>query len=287
MDSNEPSHDSHDRETAREVPSIRLKSGSEMPRFGLGTWQLEGQTAFDVVSGALDTGIRHIDTAQMYGNETEVGRAMTQSDVDRDDVFITTKVGNDDHEPEALVASVEASLQRLQTDRVDLLLIHWPVEFDRIGASLSTMAQLQSDGLVGHLGVSNFTRAQLDQTVDMAPLEVLQCECHPFLQQVDLRSWCTEHDWAFTAYSPLARGEVFGNDVLDEIADSHDVSSGTIALAWLLAQPKVVVIPKTTDLDHLRENRSALDVELDQPEMDRISTLEQGRRLVDPDFAPW
>ncbi|MGB3734125.1 MAG: aldo/keto reductase [Ilumatobacter sp.] len=273
--------------TIDDQPTVRLPSGATIPAFGLGTWELEADEVSEIVGAALDLGVRHVDTAQMYGNEADVGRAIAASDVERSEVFLTTKVANDRHGPDELRASVEESLEKLRTDHVDLLLIHWPVDFDRMDETLAALASVHEDGLASHLGVSNFTREQLDRSVDLAPLEVLQCECHPFLQQVDLRAWCADHGWGFTAYSPLARGEVFHSDVLDDIAAEKDVSSGAVALAWLLAQPQVVTIPKTTDAEHLEENCSALTIELDQLELDRISGLEEGRRLVDPDFAPW
>lgn len=268
-------------------PHVVLPSGRPMPALGLGTWQLEGEALGNVVDAALELGFRHIDTAQMYGNESEIGAALEAASIPRDEIFLTTKVDNDHHEPAALVASVEASLERLQTDHVDLLLIHWPVEFERVGATLSALAQVQAGGLAHHIGVSNFTVEQLDQVADLAPLEVLQCECHPYFQQTQLRSWCAERGWAFTAYSPLGRGDVTTDDVLDDIAAAHDVSPASVALAWLIAQDQVTTIPKTSDVEHLQDNWSALSLELDPLELDRISALDEGRRLVDPDVAPW
>lgn len=277
------------RDAARfgDQPVVELRSGLTIPALGIGTWRLDDDTAERIVTDALDLGVRHVDTAQMYGNESGVGRAIAASGVDRGDMFLTTKIDNDNHEPDALVESVERSLECLGTDHVDLLLVHWPVHFDRMGATLSTLAQVQASGLADHLGVSNFTTEQLDQVHELAPLEVLQCECHPFLQQTELRSWCVEHGWSFTAYSPLAQGEVMNDQALRDIAADHDVSASTIALAWLLAQPHVNTIPRTTSGEHLRDNWAALNVELDQRELDRISVLDEARRLVSPDFAPW
>ncbi len=263
-----------------------------MPDLGLGTWELDGDTAEKMVRAALDLGVRHIDTAQMYGNEDAVGRAIAASGVDRDDLFVTTKIGNDNHEPDRVAASLRDSLAELQLDHVDLTLVHWPVEFDRMPATLDTLAQAQAAGLTRHLGVSNFTIEQLDQVHHLAPLEVLQVECHPYLQQRELRQWAVDHQWLLTAYSPIAQGDVFDDDVLADIAAAHSederqVSPVQVALAFLRSLDNVVAIPRTSDPDHLAANWASLEVELTADEIARIEALDAGRRLVDPTFAPW
>lgn len=269
-------------------PVLEIASGLRVPRLGLGTWQLEGRTAADSVAEALRLGYRHIDTAQAYGNEDQVAAGIAASGMARDELFITTKIDNDKHRPGDLVTSVDESLARLDTDHVDLLLIHWPVEWDIIGATLSTLAQVHASGKALHIGVSNFTVAQLDQVADLAPLEVLQVECHPFLQQRELRQWCVDHDWVFTAYSPVARGKVFGNDTLASIGAAHGVGEGAVALAWLVGQTNVVAIPRSSKPDHLAKNWSTLELELSDDERRRIDALDSGDRLVDPgDIAPW
>ncbi len=268
-------------------PTVSLPSGLAIPKLGFGTWQLEGDDARRMVSAALDAGYRHIDTAQMYGNEGEVGRALNDSGIARSEVFVTTKVGNDRHEPHDLVASVEESLESLDTDHVDLLLLHWPTHWDRVAATLSTMAQVQASGLARHIGVSNFTLDQLRDVSEFAPIEVLQVECHPYLPQQALRDWCVEHDWAFTAYSPIARGEVIGDDTIAAIADAHGADAAAITVAWLLSKPQVTAIPKTANEKHLESNLAALAIELTDDEIARIDELDEGRRLVDPESAPW
>jgi 2,5-diketo-D-gluconate reductase B len=149
------------------------------------------------------------------------------------------------------------------------------------------MAQVQASGLAHHLGVSNFTLDQLREVSDFAPIEVLQVECHPYLQQRELRSWCVEHGWAFTAYSPIARGDVLDDDVIGAIADDHDTDPAAVTIAWLLSKPQVTAIPKTTSEDHLASTLAALDIELTDDEIARLDALDEGRRLVDPDSAPW
>lgn len=267
-------------------PTVLLPSGLAIPKLGFGTWQLESDTTRRMVGAALEAGFRHIDTAQMYGNEGEIGRALNDSSVDRSDVFVTTKVGNDRHEPHDLVASVEESLELLGTDHVDLLLLHWPTHWNRVASTLSTMAQVQASGLARHIGVSNFTLDQLREVSDFAPIEVLQVECHPSLQQLALRTWCVDHGWAFTAYSPIARGEVLDDDTIAGIAEVHGVDPAAIALAWLLSKPQVTAIPKTTSEQHLQANLAALAIELTDDEIAHIDLLDENRRMVDPDSAP-
>jgi len=267
-------------------PVVHSAAGATMPALGLGTWRLDDQETERVTRQALDIGYRHIDTAQMYDNEAGVGRGVSAAGVDRSDVFITTKIANDCHEPEELVASVERSLEALDTDHLDLLLIHWPTDYDRIGATAAAMANVHAGGLTRHIGLSNFTIEQLDEVEHMAPFEVLQVECHPFLQQTELRRWCDERGWIFTAYSPIARGDVLHDDTIRDIAAAHRTEPTSVALAWLLAHG-VAAIPKSGDADHLAANWGARSVQLTDDDLARIDDLDEGRRLIDPDSAPW
>jgi diketogulonate reductase-like aldo/keto reductase len=262
-------------------------TGISLPRLGFGTWQLDDPTAHRMVAEALDAGIRHVDTAQMYGNEGAVGAAIAESDVAADEVFVTTKIDNDCHDPADLRTSLEASLDRLGLDEVDLTLVHWPVDWDRMDATIDALGQSHADGLTRHIGVSNFTVEQLDAVADRAPLSNLQVECHPFHTQDQLRTWCRDRDWAFTAYSPLAQGDVLDDPTLVEIGRAHGAGPVEVAIAWLLHLPGVVAIPRTADPAHLRDNWGAKDITLDESEIARITALDQGRRTVDPGFAPW
>ncbi len=275
--------------TFGDQPMIRTDRGLVVPKLGLGTWQLDEAAAASMVSEALRMGYRHIDTAQMYGNERGVGRGLAESGVDRSEIFLTTKMDNDHHAPDDLVRSVEASLKALGTDHVDLLLLHWPVGWDVIGATLATMAQVQASGLAHHIGVSNFTIDQLEVARNHAPLEVLQVECHPFFQQDDLRTWCVDHDWIFVAYSPIAQGKVLEEPELMTIADELGDGFTAIetALAWLLSLDRVGAIPRTTNVEHLRSNFRALDIQLSAQQEARIRRLDRGERIVDPPHAPW
>lgn len=273
--------------TFGDQPVVETAKWLRVPALGFGTWQLDDDEAREMTRLALEIGVRHIDTAQMYENETGVGAGIAEAGIDRADVFLTTKIADEHHAPSALVRSVEASLDRLGTDHVDLVLLHWPVRWDRIGATLAAMVSVQAAGLAHRIGVSNFTVEQLDEVVELAPLEVLQVECHPFLQQNELRAWCERHDWVFTAYSPLAQGEVFDHDVLCDIAAAHDTDAAAVALAWLLQLPGVAAIPRTGDPDHLRANWAARDLTLTDDEIGRIGEIAEERRLIDPDRAPW
>lgn len=285
-DSEHPLLDAPGKDFGRQ-PIVTTSRGLTMPRAGFGTYELVGGEATSMVEAALELGIRHIDTAQSYGNERAVGKAIGSSAVDRADVFLTTKIDNDNHRPADLITSVEQSLERLQTSHLDLLLVHWPVEWDIIAATLDTLAQVQASGLTNHIGVSNFTVDQLDEVKSFAPLEVLQVECHPFLQQRELRAWCEDNDWIFTAYSPLAQGAVSDDRRLREIADDHETTAAAVSLAWLYHQANVVAIPRTRDPEHLADNWDARNLSLTQSDLSALAELDAGRRLVDPEDAPW
>jgi 2,5-diketo-D-gluconate reductase B len=268
-------------------PVAVLRSGAVMPRLGLGTWQLSPAEAREAVRAALEVGFRHIDTAQMYGNEAAVGAAIEASDVDRDDVFVTTKIANDRHAPGALVASVHDSLEALRIDHVDLLLVHWPVDFDQAAATADVMAQVQASGLTAHIGLSNFTADQLSVIAGFAPFEVLQAERHPFFPQPELVEWCRSHDWVFTAYSPLAQGRVFDDETIAAIAADHGVTPAAVAVAWQLRDEGVAVIPRSAAPGHLRENWAAQTLDLTEGDVEAMDSVRTDERLVDPDFAPW
>jgi 2,5-diketo-D-gluconate reductase B len=268
-------------------PVLALKSGAVMPQLGLGTWQLSPEEAEVAVRAALDVGVRHIDTAQMYGNEAAVGAAIEASAVDRDDVFITTKIANDCHAPGALVASVHDSLDALGTDHVDLLLVHWPVDFEQAAATADVLAQVQAAGLTAHIGLSNFTIDQLSIVAGIAPFEVLQAERHPYFPQPELVEWCRSHDWVFTAYSPLAQGRVFDDETISRIAADHGVTPAAVAIAWQLRDDGVAVIPRSSAPDHVRDNWAAQTLELTGSDLEGLASVRTDERLVDPDFAPW
>lgn len=262
---------------------------AEMPALGLGTWKLEGQTCTDRVDDALAAGYRHIDTAQAYGNHEAVGTGLARSGVEREEVFLTSKLWFDNLHWDQVVATTEASLQQLGTDYLDLLLVHWPNPNVSLEETLGAMLDLRAKGMIRHLGVSNFPPSWVERAVEVAPVVVCdQVEYHPLLSQDHLLATLRERDMALVAYSPLAHGRIPGNETLAEIGRGHDRSAAQVALRWLLQQDAVAAIPKASSREHLEQNFDVFDFVLDEEEMRRIHALaeQRGRRTVDPDFAP-
>ena len=244
-----------------------------VPSLGLGTYRLTGETCVRAVERALSMGYRHIDTAQMYGNEREVGRGIAASAVDRDELFLTTKIWPDDFARERVLRTTRESLERLGTDRVDLLLMHWPSERVPLGETLGAMRELQDEGSVLHVGVSNFSPSLVEDAAEHAEIFCNQVEYHPYRDQDSLLAQAREMDYLLTAYRPLSRGGVGGDATLEEIGETHDKTAAQVALRWLVQQEKVSAIPKATGEDHLKENLDVFDFELSGEEMDRVSAL--------------
>lgn len=261
-------------EPSADYPTVEA-GGATIPRLGFGTWQITGQECADIVESALDVGYRHIDTAQKYDNESMVGEGIAAADIEREDVFLTTKITLKNLLNDNIIDSVHESLDRLDVDYVDLLLIHAPHPRMDIGETLHKMTQLREEGYVEHLGVSNFTRSLLQLAIDAAdaPIVTNQVQYHPYWDQSDLQAFCAEHDVALTAYSPLARGSVIDDDTLAAIGTRHDKTAAQVALRWLLQQAGVVAIPKTTNPDHLEQNLAVFDFELTDEEVTRIDEL--------------
>ena len=260
-----------------------------MPMLGLGTWQNtnpdECRTA---VREALEMGYRHIDTAQAYDNETEVGEGIAAADVPRDDVFLATKVWTANLAYDDVLATTRASLDRLGVDSLDLLYVHWPTNAYDAEETLAAFDELYDEGTIDRVGVSNFEPRHLDEAVDLldAPVFANQVELHPLLPQETVREACADHDVEVVAYSPLARGKVFDVPLLQELADDYDTSAAGVSLAWLRAKG-VTAIPKATSTDHIRDNWESLAVDLDDEDVARIDAIEETDRRVDPDWAPW
>ncbi|MFW6066817.1 MAG: aldo/keto reductase [Myxococcota bacterium] len=260
--------------------------GMKAPALGMGTWQLQGRPCRQAVERALELGYRHIDTAQMYGNEEMVGAALQASGLPRDEVFLTTKLGLDDLARDAVARTTRESLKRLATDRIDLLLIHWPSDRVPLGETLEAMMALQEEGVVSHIGVSNFPPALLREALHMAPVSCIQVEYHPYLAQPELLDMSRRRDLMLTAYSPLARGRVPGDRVLRQLAERHGKTPSQVALRWLIQQDHVSAIPKASSEAHLRENIDIFDFQLKPEEMRMIWELDRGERLLDPPWAP-
>jgi diketogulonate reductase-like aldo/keto reductase len=264
-------------------------NGAEMPALGFGTWPLKGEEGIAAISLALDAGYRHIDTATMYANEREVGEAIRNHAVPRDEIFLTTKVWHTDLDHKAMIASAEASLEKLGVDQVDLLLIHWPNPDIPIAEQVGNLCDAKRRGLARHIGVSNFPSRMIDEAVAAAdePLTANQIEYHPFQDQSAVLAACRRHGLALTAYSPIARGRVSDSPVIQAIAAEKDKSEAQIALRWLIQQPGVVAIPKSADSARIRANIAITDFVLTDEEMARISALgSRDGRTVNFGWAP-
>ena len=272
--------------------NIRTAGQANIPVLGLGTWQSTGQDCVEVVSRALQMGYEHIDTAQAYSNESEVGQGIKQSSVARDSFFLTTKIFPDDmkFEPEKLMAAAKRSLENLDTDYVDLLLLHWPDDRVPLSETVAALCELQKQGLTRHIGVSNFNIAHLVEAQKYAdvPIVVNQVEFHPFIKQNTLQAFMNNHHILLEAYSPLARGDVFDNDIIKQIADTHNITPAQVSLAWILSDKNRVAIPKTSNPDHLQGNLDAIKVQLSADELEQIYTLARsdGRKIKHPDYSP-
>ncbi|MFB6152905.1 MAG: aldo/keto reductase [Halodesulfurarchaeum sp.] len=247
--------------------------GSEVPVVGIGTWQMDTETADNAVSTALDLGYRHVDTAQAYGNERGVGRAIDASSLDREEVFLTTKVAPSNRSVEDIVGSVEDSLQRLQVDQVDLLLIHWPHPLADLETVMTGLNEARNRGMTRHIGVSNFGRDRLARARDLsdAPVVTDQVLFHPWWPQTDLLRYCQDEGVVLTAYSPLANGGAIDDDVLQEIGSRYGKSSPQVAIRWVTQHDGVITIPMSTSREHLAENIDIFDFTLTGPEHDRIT----------------
>ena len=253
-----------------EHQSIR---GEAVPSLGLGTYRLTGEACVGAVSLGLSMGYRHIDTAQMYGNEAEVGRGIEDSGVDRDEVFLTTKIWPSDYARDRVIQKTRESLKKLRTERVDLLLMHWPGDGVPLGETLGAMRELQEDGSVRHVGVSNFSPSLVEEASEHAEVFCNQVEYHVYSHQDALLGQAREMDYLLVAYKPLSRGNVERDATLREVGGVHGKTAAQVALRWLVQQEKVAAIPKSTGEEHLGSNLDVFDFELTQEEMDRVSTL--------------
>ncbi|MEN3202216.1 MAG: aldo/keto reductase [Atribacterota bacterium] len=265
-----------------EVMKVIELHGARVPAIGLGTWDLRGEEGYQAVLSALSLGYRHIDTAEFYDNEREVGKAVKDSGVPRDVVFLTTKVWYTHLHFQDLIRSCEESLRKLGTDYIDLYLIHWPNEAVPLEESLSAMEKLQKEGKVRFVGVSNFDVDLLDKARNIAPFPILtdQVEYHPYLSQKPLLEYCQKHKVILTAYSPLARGRLSQDPLLCSIAEKYGKTVSQVVLRWLIEQDMVVAIPKAKDPKHQRENLEIFDFSLSEDEKEAISRLDRGEKVA-------
>lgn len=265
-----------------ETPLLR------MPAIGLGTWPLKGAACEAAVESALALGYRHLDTAEMYGNESAVGAALARSGVPRGEVFLTTKVWWDKPDRASFRAAALACLERLRQDHVDLLLVHWPSPAMDLPGILEALAALHADGRAKAVGVSNFPAGLLRRALGLriAPLACLQVEHHVMLDQSRLLAVTEPAGMVLTSYTPLGKGGLLDHPVLRAVAARHGATPAQVALAAILARGRVAAIPKAAGAARQEENLGALKLRLSAEDLAAIATLPRDRRFVDPDFAP-
>ena len=272
---------------AAAMPKIERGAG-HMPVLGVGTFQLKGETCQQAVKTALSLGYRHVDTARMYENESQVADGIRASGVPREEIFLTTKLQLGKLDPDGVRQSCENSLRELNTPYVDLLLIHWPDGAVPLEDTLGAMATLKKEGKIRDLGVSNFTTTWLQKALAATdePIFCNQIEYHPYIRQGPPMQICRENGIAVVAYSPLARGRVAKDQQLQEIGKKHNKTAVQVALRWIVRQQGVAAIPKGSSTEHLRENLDIFDFELDEEDIAAIGSGKHDTRLINPDFAP-
>ncbi|MBF0959790.1 MAG: aldo/keto reductase [Actinomyces sp.] len=262
------------------MPTLTLPTGSPIPVLGFGTYKVAPEDAYDAVSRALEIGYRHIDTAQMYGNEAEVGAALEASGIPREQIFLTTKIDNSNHEPERAAASIAHSLEELRTDHVDLLLVHWPLPTLYGGDVTLPWPALEdafNAGGARAIGLSNYEREHVDAVRAIATVtpHVLQVEAHPFLPNAELRAYAHELGMVFEAWSPLARGRAITDPTLRAIGAELGVSAAQVAIRWAIDRGHVV-FPKTLSRQRMATNIDAFSFTLSPDQQARIDALDQG-----------
>jgi len=268
------------------VPTIEAH-GAAIPAVGYGTMLFpDPDRAVELIGHALACGYRHIDTARKYGTEQWVGEAIRASGVPREEIWVTTKVTEENAKADDFARSVDTSLETLGLDHVDLLLIHWPQPAVPLEETLGALARAKRDGLARHIGVSNFTIALLDEAVAKCPepLVTNQIEYHSYINQDRLLAACRKHDLLVTCHAPLARGAMLDDPVILEIAAAHGKSAAQVALRWTVQQPGIGVVPRALEISEIEENIALFDFILSDAEMDRIGRLkERHLRVIDPE----
>lgn len=249
-----------------------------MPVIGLGTWEMTGNSCVRSVAMALDLGYSHIDTAQIYGNEKEVGKAIRESGIHRKDIFLTTKVATSNLTPARIRQSFSGSLEKLGTSYVDLLLIHWPTEAMNLEACLETMFDLQDEKLLRHVGVSNFDPMLFNEAIGMGPVLTNQVKFTPYHEEFENLRIAQKHNKIVTAYSPLGRGGIVKDKILTGIGSKYGKTASQVSLRWLVQLGNISVIPKASSEIHQKENLDIFDFELSADDMEVVRQL--SKRLV-------
>jgi 2,5-diketo-D-gluconate reductase B len=262
--------------------------GISLPRLGLGTFRMQGDACRAAVESALSLGYRHIDTAEMYGNEEAIGAAIAAARLPRKDLHVTTKVWNENLAPDAIRRAFDTSLKKLRLDQIDLYLVHWPARNMNLPAMFETLLKLKQEGRTRAIGVANFNIALLRTVVEeiKAPIACNQVEYHVMLDQTPLRKYMSAHSIPLVAYCPLAQGRAASDETLAAIGRKHGASAAQVALKWLLDQDGVAAIPKASRSESQKANLGALNVGLDDEDNQAIAALPKNKRCVNPGFAP-
>jgi 2,5-diketo-D-gluconate reductase B len=262
--------------------------GIRLPRLGLGTFRMQGEVCRAAVESALGLGYRHIDTAEMYGNEEAIGAAIAAAGVARENLHVTTKVWNENLAPDAIRRAFETSLKKLRLDHVDLYLVHWPAKKMNLPAMFETLMKLQAEGRTRAIGVANFNIALLKTVVEeiKAPIACNQVEYHVKLDQTPLRKYLATKSIPLVAYCPLGQGRAASDETLLAVGRKHGASAAQVALKWLLDQDGVAAIPKASRGESQKANLGALNVGLDDEDIQAIAALPKDKRCVNPGFAP-
>jgi 2,5-diketo-D-gluconate reductase A len=261
-------------------PHLKLNDGNEIPQLGFGVFQIDPDEAVEAITTALEIGYRHIDTAEMYGNEREVGEAVRGSSLDRSEVFITSKLNNNAHDPDEARRAFDGTLEQLGYDHVDLFLIHWPLPTRYDGDFVSTwrtMEEFKADGRARSIGVSNFEVDHLDRLAaetDVAPA-VNQIELHPYFQNREVEAYLREHGIATEAWAPIAQGKVLDDPTINEIAEKLGRTPAQVVLRWHIQHGRIV-FPKSVTPERMRENFELFDFALEPGDAEAIDALDRG-----------
>jgi 2,5-diketo-D-gluconate reductase B len=262
-----------------------LYDNTPVPLLGLGTWQLTGDTCYNIVRQALEIGYRHIDTAHIYGNHVEIGHAIKDSGINRNELYITTKLWRNEMQQESVKMAAMRALQELGVDYIDLYLIHWPNSSVQLNHTFAGLDQLKKDGIIKHHGVSNFTIHHLEDSLrSNKEIAVNQVEFHPSLYQKELLDYCKAHQIVLTAYSPIGHGKDLEIQEIIELAKKYDKTPAQICISWCLSKD-LITIPKASSKERLQENFDAQNFTISPDDIDIIDNLGLNNRYINPGFA--
>lgn len=267
------------------MQKFKFSDGNEIPAIGFGTWRLKGDECKSSVLKALEVGYRHIDTAEHYGNQTQIGEAIQESGINRKDLFITSKIFYDRLNKKDVLDDTKRTLEELQTDYLDLLLVHWPNKNISINETVEGFNQLKQSGKVKSVGVSNFTPHHTQDFLD-AGMQIVnnQVELHPSFNQNSLHEFCKEKNIILTAYSPIAQGQDLDIPEVQELSKKYDVSPAQVILNWIVSRG-VVAIPRSSKPERILDNFNSLNWQMEKSDVEKMNAISQGQRLQNPEFS--